>query len=479
MPKVKTQQIRDLSEGIIQRVDERILVENCVYLAQNLRFDNVLGRAVLREGTTQLGAQIVDGASCLGLFQHIESDGTKIPLAVFDDHGTTPANSDIYKYTSDTWSKSEEDWTKSTKVRFVTFLDVSTAVNGTDSPATFNGTNWADTTIHDTGNFPNGKYVIEFLDRIYVAGVSGNLDRLYYSSIPVTGNISWTDGNGNLDIEPEEGTGAITGLAKVPGYILIFKERSLKRWDAYSTYPESLIDIGCPSQEGIVSARQSIYFFNKKGIYQTTGKYPQKISRRIQDIIEAIPSSYYSSVSGWSDGDNIFFSIGDVTLDSIVFSNAVIVYNIDSQSWTLFTFPNEFLAWTKYVDSDGDEFVLAGDDDGQVWEVLEGTGDAGAEIPWFVQWNQREFSRRGYTKDITTVVPYTEDIRTGNIFCRINGTDRFEMVGTIDNKIKRISTSLHGNYFEFRMNGRGLTGTIIGIDFPGINVNEIYENGHN
>jgi len=157
----------------------------------------------------------------------------------------------------------------------------------------------------------------------------------------------------------------------------------------------------------------------------------------------------------------------------------VIVYNIDSQSWTLFTFPNEFLAWTKYVDSDGDEFVLAGDDDGQVWEVLEGTGDAGAEIPWFVQWNQREFSRRGYTKDITTVVPYTEDIRTGNIFCRINGTDRFEMVGTIDNKIKRISTSLHGNYFEFRMNGRGLTGTIIGIDFPGINVNETYENGHN
>jgi len=90
--------IRDTSHGIVQAVDYASLgaQDNSVNFAVNMRFDKKIGRAVAREGTSLVGAQIVDGKSCLGLFQYIESDGTKVLMAVFND--ATDTNADIYKY---------------------------------------------------------------------------------------------------------------------------------------------------------------------------------------------------------------------------------------------------------------------------------------------------------------------------------------------------------------------------------------------
>jgi hypothetical protein len=94
--KLSDQKIRDSSEGIIQAVDTSIMPVNSVYLAVNFLFDEILGRAVLRGGSSLLGAQIVDGKSCLGLFQYIKTDGTKILMVAFND--ATDTNADIYKY---------------------------------------------------------------------------------------------------------------------------------------------------------------------------------------------------------------------------------------------------------------------------------------------------------------------------------------------------------------------------------------------
>ena len=476
MPKADIQVLRDVSKGIIQGVDESIVAKNSVYLAVNFDFDNFIGRAKLRAGSALLGAQVVNNVDCLGLHQHNTASGTKVPLAVFDD-AESPTNSDIYKYTSSTWSKAKEDQTAGLKTHFATFLDTTVAVNGTDTPtSTIDGAAWVVTGGNlDVGNMPVGKYVMEFKDRVYTAGVSGNLDRLYYSGLPSSGTVSWTTGNGYIDIEPEEGAGAITGLAKVPGYVLIFKERSLKRWDSSSTYPESLIDVGCPSQEGVVMARQSVFYFNKRGVFETIGGYPRKISRPIQDIIDAIPSSYYASVSGWADKDNIYFSIGDVTVDGYLISNAVIKYNIDSQIWALRSYPNEFLAWYTYVDSNGDEIVIAGDDDGQVWQLNTGTQDGSTSIKWMLQYHTQEFGHRGRIKDVTNTGVFTENIRTGVVHYRIDNTGDFKSMGNITKNIMKITHDLRGHYFEFRLEGSDADAEIVGIEFPDININLNYD----
>lgn len=463
--KLEPVSLRDVSEGVVQGVDNSITPPNAVYLAVNLVFDKVIGRAKLRSGTTLLGAQVSDNNACLGLYQHTTASGTKVPLSVF--------NTVLYKYTSSTWSSAKTGLTAA-KMRFETFLDTTVGVNGTDIITSTDGATWNTTGGDlDISNMPSGVTLIkEFQDKVYVAGKSGNLDRLYYSSTPTAGAVSWTSGNGFIDIEAEEGAGAITALAKVPGYLLIFKERSMKRWDGSSTYPESLITIGAPSQEAVVQARQSVFYFNKRGVFETTGGYPRKVSRRIQDIIDAIPSSYYSSVSGGTDGERVFWSIGDITLDDLTLTNCVIIYNLDSQNWSLLSFPNEFKRFAIQVDSNGDEIVLGGDDDGNVWKVFSGTADGSTPINYLLQYHPQEFSSRGRKKELSKFVVYNNNVKNGQLSCRIDGNGSFQPVGIVNKNEHEMIKDLKGRFFEFRVQGSGQDDiSLIGIDFPEVSMN--------
>jgi hypothetical protein len=470
--KIPNLELRDVSEGIIQRVDSKILPPNSVYLSVNLLFDDYLGRAVLRKGSIQIGAQVVDDKSCLGLHNHITAAGSKVPLAVFNVTGDATAT--ISKYTSNTWSNAKTGIAASAKTRFVTFLDTTMAVNGADTYSTADGSTWATSGGNlDIGNCPVGTVCQEFQDRVYVAGVSGNLDRLYFSGISDGSTISWTVGNGYIDIEPEEGAGAITALEKTPGYLLIFKERSLKRWDGSSTYPESLVDIGAPSQEAVVRGRQSIFYFNKRGIFETTGGYPRKTSRRIQDIIDAIPSTYYSSVSGGSDGDRVYFSIGDITVDNFAINNAVIAYSLDSQIWALLSFPTEIKRWSKYVDSNGDETVMAGDDDGNVWKILKGNQDGTTDISYMIQYQTQELGSRGKIKDISNTMFYVDNAKC-QASCRINEAEDFKPMGVVKNNEQKLTKDLKGRYFEIRLQGFSRACQIIGWEFLEPNINDSY-----
>lgn len=472
---IPSQEIRDVSEGIIQRVDERILPPNSVALSVNVLFDNVIGRATIRPGLTQLGGQIVDNKTVNGLFLFKKADGTKHLLAVVNNAGDT--NAGIYSLSGSNWGSADTTITASTRARFVTYLDTVSVLYG-DVKSTADGTTWVTTGgAHDTANFPDGRFAVEFKDRIYAAGVAAEPDRLYYSSLPNAGAISWTVGNGFIDVEPEEGTGAITALSKVPGYVLIFKERSFKRWDGQSTFPESMLNLGTSSQESVVIGRQSVFFFNSKGIWETTGGYPRKISRRVQDIIEAISSTYYDNVSGWCDGDRVFYSIGDVTVYGISISNAVLCYSIDSQNWALFSFPTEMSYFGEYIDSNNAEFTVAGDDDGNVWKFLSGVGDNNNDINWMIQFQTQEWGTRGRLKEVSKFVVYTKDVRNGVITVRSDLSNDFKSIGTgviIKDHVQEVSESLEGRYFDFRIRGAGKTGHFIGLEFPVIDVKVNY-----
>ena len=455
--------IRDVSEAIIQGVDPSILPRNSVYLAVNLDFHSRIGSMVVRDGTTQVGSQVTDGMACLGLHNHITGSGTKVPLAVFNASGGATAV--LSKFTAAAWSSAQTGLTADAKVRFVTFLGTTALLQAGNATqySSANGSTWVSTGGNlDIANIPDGSLAEEFKDRVFVAGVSGNLDRLYYSSVASGGTISWTAGNGFIDIEPEEGAGPITALSKVPGYLLIFKERSMKRWDSKSTFPESMVTIGAPSQEAVVKTKVSVYYFNKRGIYETTGGYPRRISRRIQDIIAAVPASYYSSVSGWGDGESVYFSLGDITIDGLTISNCVVRYYIESQTWTTYSYPNEFKRWNVYVDSNGDDTVMAGDDDGNVWLVGSGTIDGTATIKWTVQYQNQECGFPEQVKTISEVTVLAEKVSNGTLWARTlrNGGD-FDVIGNVAGYVSEIKQSHGGNTIEYRMSGESASGSAI------------------
>lgn len=457
MVKIPDVKLRDVSEGIIQAVDSSIAPPNSVYLSSNFWFHKDIGRATLREGITQLGNTLT--GTCQGLYQFIPSSGTSKLLAVFDNK--------IHSLETATWTNRTAVASGAT-VRFETYLNQVVMVDGTNVKSSADGTTWVDTGgSFDVANMPKGKYVIEWKDKIYTAGISSEPDRLYFSSLPITGAVSWTDDTaGYIDISPEDGSGSIVGLSKVPGYLLIFKERTIKRWNGQSTFPEDLINIGTTSQEAIVFARQTVFFWNSRGIFETNGGYPRKISRRIEDIVNAVSSSH--SVSGWSDKDNVYFSVGDITLDGLTIKNCVVAYNIDTQTWALFSFPQDFRKWHTYVSSG--EHLIAGDTTGKVWKVFDGTADGTANIEWLLQYQTQEFGHRARYKDLSKIILLTDAINSGTVSIRSEAED-FQPFGTFDQNISVICGHKRGRYFDFRLFGSGRGGEIIGLEIPDSAIN--------
>ena len=156
--KTETIQIRDLSTGVIQGVDNNLAPKNSVAFALNMIFDKNIGRATTRPGSALVGAQITDAKSILGLHQLILSAGTKHLLAVIDG---TP--SQIYRLESGTWTTTGADgqMTASAKVRFLTYLDTVLAIDGTLAKTSADGTAWVTTGGNlDIDNCPKGKFSI-------------------------------------------------------------------------------------------------------------------------------------------------------------------------------------------------------------------------------------------------------------------------------------------------------------------------------
>jgi len=475
-------QFRDLSNGIVQKVDDKLAPKNCVNFSFNMRYDKTLGRASIREGTALVGTQIVDAKSILGLHQFILSAGTKYQLAVINGASA----SQIYRLESGTWTTTGADgvMTKDVYTRFLTYLDTVMALDGTLAKSSTDGTAWVATAGNlDIGNCPKGKFAIEWRDRVYVAGVSSALDRLYYSSIPTSGAISWTAGNGYIDVEPYEGQGAITGLAKVPGYLLIFKERSLKRWNGSSTFPDDLTKIGSSSQESIVLGSSTVFYFSASGksslgFYETNGETVRKISRPIQSIIEAISSSNYSTIAGFSDGEIVMWSVGDITYDGISYSNVVLLYHIESQTWAVLGFPTKFVFFQNYIDGTTLK-IIGGNNDGEVIEIFTGTTDnytdnSSLSINYALQYHPNDFGMRGNMKEISSIVPYTKKGKDSQLSIRVDEAGSFNKYGcVIDDFETEITESSKGHIFELRFDGSTKSGSleIIGLDIISPEIN--------
>ena len=483
MTKLAKISLRDFQRGIVQPISHVIAPQNSVYFSSNFEFDTKIGSAKIREGIARLGAQIVNNSTVLGVHQFITTGGTDVLIAVVND-AASPTNSDFYTSpdAGANWTKETDTdiatWTKNTKTHFLTYLDTVLAYNGTlPAVSSANGTTWAKapgTDTLDVEHFPLGDTAIEWNDKIYVSGVTSYKNRLYYSSVPSAGAITW-DGE-YIDIEPEDGGGDITALAKVPGYLLIFKERSLKRWNGSSTFPDDLFRVGAASMEGVTECRGIAYFFagNGKGIYITNGGRPQKISRPVQDIIDAIPSAYYDDVNSHSDGDNVYFAIGDITLDGLTYGNCVLKYSVDSQTWSLQSYPaKEPQMWLSLKVS-GVTYSAFGDDDGELVVIDSGTQDGSTVIEYVFQTHEIELVDT--IQDITGIVVHTRNAKSAKVLARVDGGD-WKTIGYIKNDNQEIECHLRGTRFEFRISGTSISGEVevSGLTFTDVDSTTNYE----
>jgi len=389
----------DFSAGQVNNVSPNLVPKNSVELGVNVVFDEEIGSAASRLGTAIVGSQLVDNMTILGLHQHIDTDNASNNILFATLNASGGATSKVMNVTAGT--NVVTGLTANTKMRFLTFGGETLAINGADAERSWNGSSWITTGgVFDLADYPGSNscdLAIEFLDRIYTAGDSTHPSRLHFSTIFDGSAITWN--SDYIDIEKEDAGGPITALAKVPGYVLIFKERSLHRFNGQSTFPESLIQIGTPTQESVVMAGGLCAFYsnsneNAKGFYITDGRRPVPIShdntRPIKKWVDAISSD--TAVAGYATDRGFAWSIGDVTVDGEAWTNVHLNYNRHLNQWSVSTYPTQHSVFASYLVG-GVNTTVAGDDDGTIYRINKAAtySDNGTAIPWRVRDRWEDF----------------------------------------------------------------------------------------
>lgn len=462
---------RDVSAGNIQKVSPDIQIPNGIPFSMNLLFDRVLGEAVSREGTNIVGSQMSSGNPCLGLFQHLDSvAANSVLLAGF--------NGSIFD--AATGSEMLGGMNSTAQMEFATFLNTTLMLNGVDARSYTNAGGWVSTggVLNVSGVPSGGKFPLEFKDRFYCAVT----DRLYYTNVTTSGSVSWSaSGSGSLQVEQEDGGGTLQALNKVPGYLMVYKQRSLKRWNFDSSFPEDLINIGTQSHKSVVRARGRNYFFyGPNGFYETQGGYPKLISRPIQRIIDAISSSFYANVNGWSDNQDIYWSVGDITINfdrgfTETYNNVVVRFTIDTQQWAPLQYAHEFRAMHQYI-SGNDVLIVGGDTDGQAIQINAGNSDYGSvAIKYILQSPEFDFGAREKRKTISEKVYVHSDITSGAELQSRLDYGPWQSIGSLKDIVSEVFIrAMTAKVFEFRI-ADSITGEQVklrGMDFITVDILE-------
>ena len=262
---------------------------------------------------------------------------------------------------------------------------------------------------------------------------------------------------------------------------MIYKQRSLKRWNFDSSFPEDLINVGTQAHKSVVRARgKNFFFYGPNGFYETKGDYPIRISRPVQRFIEGMSSSFYSKVSGWSDNENIYWSIGDVTIDwdrgfTETYANVVLRYTIDTQQWAPLQYAHEFHALHQYI-SGTDTMIIGGDADGQVLQIDTGNSDyGGVAIKYILQSPELDFKNREYTKTISEKIFVHSDRTIGaelQVRLDYNG---WRSIGSLKDIVTEVQIKpMTAHVFEFRVvdSISGEQVKLRGLDFPNVDVHQ-------
>jgi hypothetical protein len=224
---------------------------------------------------------------------------------------------------------------------------------------------WNGSTLSNLGGSPpNGNFIATFKDRVYIAKDS----TVYFSD--VANPESWPPQSFNVGINDGD---SITAIQPFFDSLIIFKHNSIWAFNVDTdNQPLSLkplaYGIGCDSHKSVWIINGALFFASRKGIYVFSGRSPEKISYRVEDIFSQIANS--SDFVAWEDGDLYHLFVGQIDEHPkcVLFYDSVLDYfgydsNMDVKSAT--TFINKDNVLKQYF----------GDSNGKVYVLWEGYAD--------------------------------------------------------------------------------------------------------
>lgn len=259
-----------------------------------------------------------------------------------------------------------------------------------------------------------------------------------------TGQSYWVGGN-YIDVKTDDGD-VITGLGDNSGRLLIFKRRSLHRWNGAGEAEQVKGAPGTPSHRSIVNLQTipiTCYFSaDPLGIFVYDGTKSTNVSRGIQDYLEGIDSSNYSSTVGWRVGDLYKVYVGDITNTDkdISIPNAVIVFNAASNSLYFESYTNAVTATTEFVESSQTNLYMGGDST-FIYQLEIGSDDDGTNYSWYVETSSYYPSGSELVKQFEGIEVYVQRGLGATIQYKIVGDEKgnndedWQSLGSVTNNL--------------------------------------------
>lgn len=243
-----------------------------------------------------------------------------------------------------------------------TYANLTIIVNAANSVLKWDGSSLANL----GGSPPNGTCIATFKDRVYIA--SGSTVRFSDVANPE----SWPAFN-SINVGLNDGD-EITGLKPFFNSLLIFKKNSIWQFDVdEENQPLSLrpltYGVGTDSWKTIWIVNGVLHFAGRKGIYQFSGRTPEKISYRIEDLLTNVANP--ADWVGWEDGDIYHLFIGNADNRE----NVVLMYDT-VLDYFAYDSPIDVKSAALFINKDGVMRQYIGDSNGRVWLMWEGYADA-------------------------------------------------------------------------------------------------------
>lgn len=367
------------TEGVIRsaQLNDTVTPENSAQLALNINFDRV-GAWQTRPGVQTLYGSRSGSITSFGAL-NIQGGVKKL----FSQVAT-----DISVWTGSAWS-SVRTCTTSNKARFSQWLNRLYMVNGVDALQCSSGSTFsAEAGFVPATTMPLGHFIQAGFDgRIWIG--NKDTDALYFSDIvqfspPSTYTLTYTATNFIQTLSSQDGE-SMTGLFRVPRALLVFKQNHIYRvYNSANIDPYPAYNVGTYSQESIVQAKDGLYFHHSSGFYKFNyDGQPTEISKRVVDVVKAIPRANYENVVGIYDGyDAVKWSIGPCTIEGTAYTNLQMRYTISTQVWTIYDFPGNTVTALIPFDDGSNIYQTVGTAAGRVGQLDSGTDDFGEPIPY-------------------------------------------------------------------------------------------------
>ena len=358
--------IKSITRGSNMNVSPLVHPIDQPYLMNGCSNTWKIGAITKDTGYALVDVQMVNAKSVLGLFNFRQAPGTEKMLATLDNTGGT-ATQLFYKTSAGAWTEiaaAAAAWlTTANKVEMEAFLGYCFFVgyNGTAflPVASLTGTTFS--TVTNVTSMPQGKFIAKFAGQLYVAncytGATAYPFRVYNSSLPTAGAITWTPATDFKDVDYSE---EITGMVEALGALIVFTEYQTYFYDLSSW--KARWAQGCSSHRTIKKHKAYLLWCDFDGVQISTGGQPQMISGEIDALYKSgNPRNYFAEIVN----EQYWLYMGNLTVGDTSYSNVMAVFDIGKSIWWIRELAQPMTSFARFNDA-GKLRLYMGTANGQV-----------------------------------------------------------------------------------------------------------------